>query len=97
MRGYTEGPFASGAILSHLGGQARGASMPELLRSATLSIPTGIDLPMSPKLVVKGRGVDGKPVCQLEISATGVVIRGPKRKVIRKLNWDELVDLASSC
>lgn len=68
--------------------------MPEILRSATLSIEQGIDLPMSPPVVVIGRGKDGKPVCQLFINATGVMIAGPRGAVIRDLNWDQLVELA---
>lgn len=50
--------------------------MPEILRSATLSIEQGIDLPMSPPIVIIGRGKDGKAICQLHISATGVMITG---------------------
>ena len=70
--------------------------MPEILRSATLSIAQGIDLPMSPPIVIVGRGKDGKSLCQLHISATGVVIKGPKGAEIRNLTWDELVELAKS-
>jgi hypothetical protein len=70
--------------------------MPEILRSATLSIDQGINLPMGPPLVIIGRGKDGKPVCQLRVNATGIVITGPKGKVIRDLNWDQLFDLANS-
>lgn len=68
--------------------------MPEILRSATLSIEQGIDLPMSPPIVIIGRGTDGKAVCQLRINATGVVITGPRGAEIRNLNWDQLVELA---
>jgi|GEM_PF-5758620 len=68
--------------------------MPPVKRSATLSVPQGIDLPMSPPIVIIGRGLDGKPVCQLHISATGVSITGPRGATIRGLNWDELVELA---
>ncbi len=68
--------------------------MPEVLRSATLSIEQGIDLPMSPPIIVIGRGKDRKPVCQLRISATGVVITGPRGRELRNFNWDELVELA---
>jgi hypothetical protein len=68
--------------------------MPEILRSATLSIEQGIDLPMSPPIVIIGRGKDGKAVCQLHISATGVVIAGPRGAEIRSLYWDQLVELA---
>jgi len=63
-------------------------------RSATLSIEQGIDLPMGPPIVIIGRGKDGKPVCQLQINATGVVITGPRGAEIRNLNWNELVELA---
>ncbi len=70
--------------------------MPEILRSATLSIEQGIDLPMSPPIVIIRRGKDGKPVCQLPINATGVVITGPRGAAIRNLNWNELVELAES-
>jgi hypothetical protein len=69
-------------------------AMPEILRSATLYIEKGIDLPMSPPIVVVGRGTNRKAVCQLHINATGVVITGPKGAVIRNLNWDQLVELA---
>jgi len=70
--------------------------MPEILRSATLSIEQGINLPMSPPLVIVGRGKDGKAVVQLHINATGVAITGPKGAVIRNLNWNDLVELARS-
>ena len=68
--------------------------MPEILRSATLSIEQGIHLPMSPPIIIIGRGKDGKAVCQLHINATGVVITGPRGAQIRNLNWDQLVELA---
>jgi hypothetical protein len=70
--------------------------VPEILRSATLTIEQGIDLPMSPPVVVVGRGTDGKPVCHLYINATGVSITGPKGGELRNLNWDELVELVKS-
>jgi hypothetical protein len=70
--------------------------MPEIRRSATLSIEQGIDLPMSPPLVITGRGKDGKPVCKLYINATGVEITGPRGAAIRNLNWNQLVELAQS-
>jgi hypothetical protein len=70
--------------------------MPEILRSATLSIEQGIDLPMSPPIVIIGRGKDGKAVCQLHISATGVTIAGPRGAEIRNLHWEGLVQLAQN-
>ncbi len=70
--------------------------MPEILRSATLSIEQGIDLPMSPPIVIVGREKDGRAVCQLHINATGVVITGPKGAKIRSLYWNELVELAKT-
>ncbi len=63
-------------------------------RSATLLIEQGIHLPMSPPIVIVGRGKDGKAVCQLHINATGVVITGPKDAEITNLDWNELVELA---
>jgi hypothetical protein len=68
--------------------------MPEILRSATLQIAQGIDLPMGPPIVIIGRGKDGKAVCQLHISATGVTITGPRGAEIRGFNWDQLVEWA---
>ncbi len=69
--------------------------MPEVLRSATLSIEQGIELPMGPPIVIIGRGKDGKAVCQLHINSTGIVIAGPKGKALRGFNWDQLFDLAN--
>jgi hypothetical protein len=68
--------------------------MPEILRSATMSIEQGIDLPMGPPIIIIGRGTDGKAVCQVHINATGIVIRGPKGAEIRTVNWDQLLELA---
>lgn len=65
-----------------------------MLRSATLSIKQGIDLPTGPPIVIVGRGKDGKAVCQLHISGAGVMIAGPKGAEIRNLNWEELVKWA---
>lgn len=65
-----------------------------MLRSATLSIEQGIQLPMGPPIVIIGKEKDGKAVCQLHINATGVVITGPKGAEIRSLYWNELVELA---
>lgn len=69
--------------------------MPTVKRSATLSIEAGFELPMGPPLVVYGKGMDGKVVCQLHINATGITITGPKGKVIcGPINWDQLAELA---
>jgi hypothetical protein len=65
--------------------------MPEIYRSATLSIEQGINLPMSPPLVIVGRGKDGKAVCQLYMSATGMTIAGPRGAEIRSFYWEDLV------
>ncbi len=67
--------------------------MPELLRSASIELPIQIELPMSPAVRVVGRGTDGQTVCQVEISATGILVSGPRGGNGRKLNWDELVGL----
>jgi hypothetical protein len=68
--------------------------MPEILRSASLLVQHEIGLPMSPPIVVTGKGKDGKNVCQLFINATGVAIAGPKGGVIREMNWEQLIQLA---
>lgn len=52
--------------------------MPTIKQGATLYVEKGIDLPMSPPIIVHGKGKDGKVVCQLHITATGVMITGPK-------------------
>jgi len=70
--------------------------MPEVLRSASLTIQHKIELPMGPPLVVLGNGTDGQPVCQVTINATGITVSGPRGGVIRDLNWDQLVALAHS-
>lgn len=67
--------------------------MPDIKRSATLSIEQGIQLPMSPPIVIVGRGKDGKPVCQLHINATGVLFTGPKGGQVANLNWGQLFAL----
>jgi hypothetical protein len=67
--------------------------MPEILRSATLQLPLQIELPMSPPMLVIGRGTEGNIVCQLEITATGVTISGPRGGNAQKFNWDELANL----
>jgi hypothetical protein len=69
--------------------------MPEMRRSATLSIEQGIDLPLSPPLTVIGR-TDGKAVCRVYINAAGLSIAGPKGAHIRGFNWDELLTLAKN-
>lgn len=68
--------------------------MPEVLRSATLTIQHVIDLPMGPPVLVIGRDTSGATVCQVTINATGVTISGPRGRVIRDLNWEQLVQLA---
>lgn len=69
--------------------------MPEVKRSALLKIETGIELPISPPVIIVGRGADGKVVCKLEISAAGIWIAGPKGKQLANLNWEGLVALLS--
>ena len=64
--------------------------MPEVLRSATLYIEKGIDLPMSPPIVIYGKGKNGRVVCQLHISATGVMITGPKGGKLYGFEWEAL-------
>jgi hypothetical protein len=63
-------------------------------RKATLSIERGIDLPMLPPIVAVGRGTNGKAVCQLHITATGVEFAGPKGGQICNLYWEQVVELA---
>jgi hypothetical protein len=67
--------------------------MPELLRSATLTVQHEIELPMGPPIVVTGRDPDGKVVCQVALNATGITVSGPKGGVIRDMNWEKLVEL----
>ena len=66
--------------------------MPEVLRSATITIPPQ-DLPMGPPVLVIGRGAEGQTVCQVEINATGIKVYGPKGREVRTLNWDQLMAL----
>jgi hypothetical protein len=68
--------------------------MPPVAQSAELRLNHKIDLPLSPPVVVLGRNTKNEPVCQLEISATGVKICGPEGGVIQNLTWEGLVDLA---
>lgn len=68
--------------------------MPEVLRSATLTIQHPIELPMGPPVLVVGRDTEGQVVCQVTINATGITVSGPRGGEIRDLNWEELVNLA---
>jgi len=68
--------------------------MPEIKRSATMKLDVNIELPMSPPIVVIGRDKDGEPICQLHISATGIMIAGPRGGALKGLYWDELIELA---
>ena len=63
--------------------------MPEVLRSATLTI----DLPIGSPLVVIGRDTEGKPVCQVTINAIGIHVARPRGGESRTLNWEQLIGL----
>jgi hypothetical protein len=60
-----------------------------------MKIEHEIDLPLSPPVEVIGRGRDGQAVCKLYINVAGISIHGPRGGLIRDLNWDDLVALAS--
>jgi hypothetical protein len=49
---------------------------------------------MSPPIVVYGKGKDGKVVCQLHISATGVMVTGPKGGELCGFGWEALAQHA---
>lgn len=68
--------------------------MPTVKQSATLYIEKGIELPMSPPIVIYGKAKDGLVVCQLHISAIGVTVTGPKGKVLCGWEWDALAEHA---
>lgn len=68
--------------------------MPQIKQSATLYVEKGIDLPMSPPIVIFGKGKDGKVACQLHISATGVMITGPKGGELYGFEWEGLAEHA---
>ena len=68
--------------------------MPEVLRSATMTIQHPIELPMGPPITVIGHDTFGQTVCQVTINATGITISGPRGGVIRDLNWEQLVEFA---